>query len=60
VIAAISISVPEPRFTPDRVPHLRSTLLDGVRTLSLRLGCPPATIDTALNRAHDEVLHGDD
>jgi IclR family KDG regulon transcriptional repressor len=58
VTAAISISVPEPRFTPDRIPHLRSTLLEGVRTLSLRLGCPPARIDSALGPARNEVLHG--
>jgi DNA-binding IclR family transcriptional regulator len=41
VIAAMSISVPEPRFTEDRVPHLFSILVHGVRQLSIRMGCPP-------------------
>lgn len=58
VIAAISISVPAPRFTADRVPHLLETLLEGVRTLSLRMGCSPVTIDRVLAPAHIEVLHG--
>jgi IclR family transcriptional regulator, KDG regulon repressor len=57
-VAAISISVPGPRFTPERRPHLLETLLAGVRTLSLRLGCPPMIIDRALAPAQHEVLHG--
>lgn len=58
VIAAVSISVPEPRFSPERRPHLLATLLDGVRTLSLRLGCLSETIDRVLAPAHAEALHG--
>ena len=38
VVAAISVSVPQPRFTPEREPFLRDALLDGARTLSHRLG----------------------
>ena len=57
-VAAISISVPEPRFSPERRPHLLTTLLDGVATLSLRLGCPPATIDEVLAPARGEAMHG--
>ncbi len=41
VIAAMSISVPEPRFTDDRIPELFSILIDGARQLSIRMGCPP-------------------
>ncbi len=38
VVAAMSVSVPQPRFTPEREPFLRDALLDGARTLSHRLG----------------------
>jgi IclR family transcriptional regulator, KDG regulon repressor len=41
VVAAMSVSVPLPRFTPDRVPMLHRTLLEGAQALSTRLGCPP-------------------
>ena len=41
VVAAMSISVPEPRFTEDRVPELFSILIGGARQLSVRMGCPP-------------------
>lgn len=41
VIAAMSISVPEPRFTEDRIPELFSVLVEGARKLSVRMGCPP-------------------
>lgn len=40
-IAAMSISVPEPRFSAARVPNLLATLIDGARHLSIRMGCPP-------------------
>ncbi len=40
VVAAMSVSVPEPRFTDDRIPTLHAALLDGARELSLRLGYP--------------------
>lgn len=38
VVAAMSVSVPSPRFTPDRVPTLHRTVLEGAQTLSERLG----------------------
>jgi IclR family transcriptional regulator, KDG regulon repressor len=41
VVAAMSISVPEPRFSDDRVPELFDLLMSGARKLSIRLGCPP-------------------
>lgn len=41
VVAAMSVSVPEPRFTEDRIPELFSVLVSGARQLSTRLGCPP-------------------
>lgn len=41
VVAAMSVSVPQPRFTPEREPFLRDTLLAGARTLSHRLGYMP-------------------
>lgn len=41
VVAAMSISVPEPRFTDDRIPELFSVLVEGARKLSIRMGCPP-------------------
>ncbi|MGN6030874.1 MAG: IclR family transcriptional regulator [Thermomicrobiales bacterium] len=44
VVAAMSVSVPSPRFTPDRVPMLHRTLLEGAQALSVRLGCPPALL----------------
>jgi IclR family KDG regulon transcriptional repressor len=40
-IAAMSVSVPEPRFTARRIPVLRNLLMDGARQLSTRMGCPP-------------------
>lgn len=40
-IAAMSVSVPEPRFTGQRVPEWRDLLMDGARRLSTRMGCPP-------------------
>jgi IclR family KDG regulon transcriptional repressor len=47
VIAAMSISVPEPRFTPERVPELFAQLMRGARRLSIRMGCPPERIPEA-------------
>ncbi|MGB3327678.1 MAG: IclR family transcriptional regulator [Thermomicrobiales bacterium] len=44
VVAAMSVSVPSPRFTPDRVPTLHRTVLEGAHTLSERLGCPRALV----------------
>jgi DNA-binding IclR family transcriptional regulator len=40
VVGAMSVSVPSPRFTPDRVPILHRTLLEGAQALSVRLGYP--------------------
>lgn len=48
VIAAMSISVPEPRFTPERVPELFAQLMLGARRLSIRMGCPPERIPEAV------------
>ena len=44
VVAAMSVSVPSPRFTEDRVPMLHRTVLAGAQTLSERLGCPSALL----------------
>lgn len=41
VVAAMSISVPEPRFTEERIPGLFAVLVDGAHKLSIRMGCPP-------------------
>ncbi len=41
VVAAMSISVPEPRFGPERIPDLFTLLMNGARELSIRMGCPP-------------------
>ena len=38
IVAAMSVSVPAPRFTDDRIPGLRASILDGTRQLSMRLG----------------------
>lgn len=54
VIAAMSVSVPEPRFTEARIPRLHQILMDGARRLSMRMGCP----DSSLPRATEfEVTH---
>ena len=44
VVAAMSVSVPQPRFTPEREPFLRETLLEGARALSHRLGYLPVSV----------------
>lgn len=54
VVAAMSVSVPEPRFTPDREPLLREAILAGAGALSRRLGhLPLATtpVETATTTA---------
>ena len=38
IVAAMSVSVPAPRFTNDRIPYLCTAVLDGTRELSMRLG----------------------
>ena len=59
MIAAMSVSVPEPRFTPDRVPMLFATLMDGARKLSVRMGCPPENLKRIPQQMEGEVvLHG--
>lgn len=50
MIAAMSVSVPEPRFTRDRVPHLRAVVMEGARQLSLRMGCPPDRLPAVAER----------
>ena len=54
VIAAMSVSVPEPRFSADRVPTLHKILMDGARRLSLRMGCPESKLPGSADR---EVTH---
>ncbi|MEJ7838057.1 MAG: IclR family transcriptional regulator [Thermomicrobiales bacterium] len=44
VIAAMSVSVPEPRFTEARAPRLHEILMDGARRLSRRMGCPASSL----------------
>ena len=58
VAAAMSVSVPEPRFTPDRVPQLFARLMHGARQLSLRMGCPPERIPDARLAEESEVPLG--
>lgn len=57
VVAAMSISVPEPRFTEDRIPTLFSLLMDGARELSIRMGCPPSAVSHLSRQAASEVAH---
>jgi DNA-binding IclR family transcriptional regulator len=57
-VAAMSVSVPEPRFTAARRPELFEQLMDGVRTLSLRMGCPPDRLPQARYRGEGEVIDG--
>lgn len=57
VIAAMSISVPEPRFTPERIPELFAQLMRGARRLSIRMGCPPERVpEAALTEAREVSL----
>jgi DNA-binding IclR family transcriptional regulator len=56
IIAAMSVAVPAPRFLPERRPELFSCLMEGARTLSLRMGCPPERLPAATY--HPEVCHG--
>lgn len=58
VVAAMSISVPEPRFTLDRVPALFALLMDGALQLSVRMGCPPTALSRLSPRPASEVLLG--
>jgi DNA-binding IclR family transcriptional regulator len=44
IVAAMSVSVPEPRFTADRIPTLHAALVEGARELSVRLGCPASLL----------------
>ena len=57
-IAAMSISVPEPRFTPDRLPALFDILLEGTRHLSVRMGCPPEALPALPTLVQEEIAHG--
>ncbi len=57
VVAAMSVSVPQPRFTPEREPFLRDTLLAGARTLSHRLGYMALTeTDDAIPATHRQPI----
>ncbi len=57
VVAAMSVSVPQPRFTPEREPFLRDTLLAGARTLSHRLGYMPLVLaDEAVPAGHRQKI----
>ncbi len=58
VVAAMSISVPEPRFTPDRVPDLLNLLMDGARELSIQMGCPPIAVTRFNSSPMSEVPLG--
>lgn len=55
MVAAMSVSVPAPRFTDDRVPVLREAILGGARRLSARLGfrTPEAAIGAEPRNGHD-------
>ena len=44
VIAAMSVSVPAPRFTESRIPKLHQVLMEGARRLSQRMGCPESKL----------------
>ena len=57
-IAAMSVSVPEPRFTPERRPELFRNIMQGVRELSIRMGCPPDRIPIARYKDESEVSLG--
>ncbi|MDQ3657021.1 MAG: IclR family transcriptional regulator [Chloroflexota bacterium] len=58
VIAAMSISVPEPRFTEDRISELFSILVSGARQLSIRMGCPPGRLADVFLVRESEVPVG--
>jgi DNA-binding IclR family transcriptional regulator len=58
VIAAISVSVPAPRFTEDRIPHLHQILMNGAKRLSLRMGCPESALGDASDVAKGDVESG--
>jgi DNA-binding IclR family transcriptional regulator len=58
MIAAMSVSVPEPRFTPERVPMLREVVLAGARQLSLQMGCSPALLPKHRPQDESEVARG--
>lgn len=58
VVAAMSISVPEPRFTDDRIPELFSILIGGARRLSVRMGCPPNRLAPVLLDSESEAPVG--
>lgn len=55
MVAAMSVSVPAPRFTDDRVPVLREAILAGARRLSARLGfrAPAGASGAASTNGHD-------
>jgi DNA-binding IclR family transcriptional regulator len=58
VTAAMSVSVPDPRFTEDRIPELFATIMGGARRLSARLGCPPGPLGQMPEYPGKELLDG--
>ncbi len=58
VIAAMSVSVPEPRFTPDRFAELRDVVMAGARQLSIRMGCPAGMLPLVREHVESEAMSG--
>lgn len=54
IVAAMSVSVPDARFTPDREPAFRQMLLEGARQVSIQIGCPAALWDSACHMLSEE------
>jgi len=50
MVAAMSVAVPSPRYTPDREPLLHAAILDGARRLSARLGHAAETTRNGASR----------
>lgn len=55
VVAAMSVSVPGVRFTPEREPVFRRILLDGARQVSIRIGCPATVWDAGCQSLSEEA-----
>lgn len=58
VVAAMSVSIPEPRYTDDRVQPLFDHLITGARRLSLRMGCPLSHLPHRLTLQESVVNDG--
>lgn len=59
-VAAMSVSVPSPRFTHDRIPQLFGHLTEGARQLSARMACPPARLPNPVLPSERGVTNGAD